>query len=118
MFYILDVQVGWTTQIAIREWSPLLQQEYEFRGFVHKSELNAVCQYNHYCIYPEQIQQKHSLLAKIKTFWSTHVRDLLTPAYDSYVVDFAILTDGTVAVIELNPFDHATGGAMYHWGKL
>eukprot|EP00041_Stephanoeca_diplocostata_P027437 m.753962 g.753962 ORF g.753962 m.753962 type:complete len:588 (+) comp23175_c0_seq4:179-1942(+) len=109
-------KVGWTTQIAIREWSPRLRQEYEFRGFVHKSEFNAVCQYNHYCIYPLQYIHRHTLLAKLRSFWCTRVRDVLQPAFDSYVVDFAILSDGTVTVVELNPFDSATGGAMYHWG--
>ncbi len=39
----------------------------------------------------------------------------LDPAYDSCIVDVALLDDGTAQLIELNPFSVLTGTGLFDW---
>jgi hypothetical protein len=105
----------YTQQVVVREWSPLLRQEYEFRAFVHQNKLTAITQYNQYCYYPRQVAERAHILATLTEYWEGSVRDKLVEFYENYVVDFAILEGGGVVVIELNPFDKFTGGGLFVW---
>jgi hypothetical protein len=108
---------GFTQKVVVREWEPLLDQEFEFRGFVTGGKLTALSQYNHMVHFPEQVKRKAELLHAIAAFWETSVRDRLAAQYARYIVDFAVLRDGRVIVIELNPFDNHTGAGLYSWGS-
>jgi hypothetical protein len=59
--------------------------------------------------FPSQLNRRDELLHAVTTFWEIHVRSKLEQTFDRYVVDFAVLRNGRVIVIELNPFDTYTG---------
>ena len=59
--------------------------------------------------FPTQLERREELLRSVTSFWETHVKDRLAGVFDRCVVDFAVLRDGRVMVIELNPFDTFTG---------
>mmetsp|Transcript_13362 Transcript_13362/g.42274 ORF Transcript_13362/g.42274 Transcript_13362/m.42274 type:complete len:273 (-) Transcript_13362:99-917(-) len=104
-------------KVILRTWEPRLNHRFEFRAFVSGGELTAISQYNHYCYFPEVVQRKQEVLDLIQGFWYAKVRERV-PVPD-YVVDFAVLdpVDGRseVVVIELNPFESTTGGALFDW---
>lgn len=102
-------------KIAVRTWDQDLRQEYEFRGFVYAGQLTQISQYNPYCYYPEQVSERKHLLATLEAYWRTQVAELLAPHFDAYVIDMAILADGSCRVIELNPFEKQTGGGLFVW---
>lgn len=99
--------------VVLRKWEPLLDPEFEFRGFVHNKQLTALSQYNHYAYFPEIVERKEELQEAITSYWEASVRAKVEAP--SYVVDFAVLTDGRVCVVELNPFAKTTGGALFSW---
>eukprot|EP00035_Acanthoeca_spectabilis_P023431 m.449351 g.449351 ORF g.449351 m.449351 type:complete len:335 (-) comp19805_c0_seq1:91-1095(-) len=110
-------ECNFSQKMVIREWCEQLDQEFEFRAFVYNNTLTALSQYNHMVHFPEQVKQRETLLQRITQFWEAHVRDKLKAKYVHYIVDFAVLRNGQVIVIELNPFDNATGAGLYDWGS-
>lgn len=80
--------------------------------------------YFHYVCFPELIENKDKIAGDIQTYWRG-IKDLIL--HESYVVDFALLTDGTIKVIEINPFvriakfafltlqHYSTGAPFFHW---
>eukprot|EP01130_Rhizamoeba_saxonica_P002727 TRINITY_DN1248_c0_g1_i4.p1 TRINITY_DN1248_c0_g1~~TRINITY_DN1248_c0_g1_i4.p1 ORF type:complete len:193 (+),score=46.73 TRINITY_DN1248_c0_g1_i4:529-1107(+) len=100
-------------QIIVREWHSIPIQ-YEFRGFVCKQQFTALSQYFHFCYFPELVEQKDEIEGRIRNYWEM-IRDLIP--HESYVIDFAILEDGSLKVIEINPFHYSTGAPFFGWKK-
>jgi D123 len=108
-----DPQDEWGTFLILREWDSDLQHDWEFRVFVHKNQVTAVSQYNHYCVFRELAAcDADRLLDQILEFWEV-VQDKIEA--DSYIVDLALLRTGEWRVIELNPFATSTGGCLFDW---
>lgn len=57
--------------------------------------------YFHYAVFPELVENKDKVSEKIIEFWES-INHLIR--HESYVVDFAIMKNGAVKVIEINPF--------------
>eukprot|EP00475_Leptophrys_vorax_P027007 TRINITY_DN38455_c1_g1_i3.p1 TRINITY_DN38455_c1_g1~~TRINITY_DN38455_c1_g1_i3.p1 ORF type:complete len:142 (-),score=27.28 TRINITY_DN38455_c1_g1_i3:98-523(-) len=89
----------------------------EFRTFISKRRMTAVSQYFYHVFYESVYKNQDEILAKLQAFWKEQVDPVLASNnfLESYVVDFGILEDGTVIVIEINPFLSTTDAAMFSW---
>jgi hypothetical protein len=100
-------------KIIVRGWVDI-PMEYEFRGFVCKKQLNALSQYFHYVFLPKLVEEKDQLQGRILEYFES-VKHLIT--HENYVIDFGILVDGTIKIIEINPFHFSTGAPFFSWKK-
>jgi len=87
----------------------------EFRGFVCKKKLNALAQYFHYCFFPELVQRKKEIETKIVDYFNSQIVDKVP--HNSYVIDFCMLHNGELKIIEVNPFHFSTGAPFFGWKK-
>jgi hypothetical protein len=85
----------------------------EFRGFVHKGRFTALTQYNELCFFPDVVLEKERIKSVVGLFM--HDLNLDIPGLDSYVVDLVMLDDGSVRIIELNPFAEFAGAGLFSW---
>ncbi|KAI8821502.1 D123-domain-containing protein [Fimicolochytrium jonesii] len=106
----------WDTRILVREWADI-DPDMEFRGFVRKGELNALCQYNYNMFSPRLLDQKDSIADRIRIFYTEKIRPKIESALPDCIVDFAIADTGKIYVIELNPFLSTTDGALFSWER-
>jgi len=103
----------WNLKIIVRDFVEMPIQ-FELRGFVHKQSLNALSQYYVDCYFEELLQRKDEITTKIQIFFE-EVKDKIL--IESYIIDFVILADGTVKIVELNPFSRSTGSCLFDWIK-
>ncbi|KAL6050059.1 Cell division cycle protein 123 [Balamuthia mandrillaris] len=129
----LEFPEKWDMKVIIRKWVDI-HPSMEFRGFVYNKNLTALSQYFYVAFFPQLLKHKDSICAKIQGFLSLSsfcsfaassvlsFRSLwlffftyiaLAECYDkvkglipidNFIIDFAILDDGQVLVIELNPY--------------
>jgi hypothetical protein len=104
------------SRLVLREWVPevIERPQYEFRGFVHNRSLNALTQYFTCIHFPEIVQEKAAIAARVQTFFNDCVVSKI--AHDHYIIDFVILQD-RIIVIELNPFHRGAGAGLFSWAK-
>eukprot|EP00475_Leptophrys_vorax_P027005 TRINITY_DN38455_c1_g1_i1.p1 TRINITY_DN38455_c1_g1~~TRINITY_DN38455_c1_g1_i1.p1 ORF type:complete len:372 (-),score=92.40 TRINITY_DN38455_c1_g1_i1:87-1175(-) len=102
--------------VILRQWAKL-DPSMEFRTFISKRRMTAVSQYFYHVFYESVYKNQDEILAKLQAFWKEQVDPVLASNnfLESYVVDFGILEDGTVIVIEINPFLSTTDAAMFSW---
>jgi gamma-glutamylcyclotransferase (GGCT)/AIG2-like uncharacterized protein YtfP len=107
------IKYGEPEQICLRDWSPDMSMDYEFRVFVCSDEISAISQYDHYCHYPHLETQRNYLKAGIESLWKKiHFR----VGVSSYIFDVAYLpTSESFIVIEFSPFFPCTGPALFNW---
>jgi hypothetical protein len=91
--------------IVIREWNDSLSYEMEFRGFVCKNNLTAISQYDSYLYSKKLNDEKDEIENKITTFFNENLKEKLKHL-DSYIIDYGILENGKIVIIELNPFNN------------
>lgn len=84
----------------------------EFRAFVHKRQLNALSQYCYYQYFADLVSNKLQIQQKILDFFAK-IKDLIP--HENYVIDFAIVNNDRVLIIELNPFFGDTGACLFSW---
>ncbi len=58
-------EAWWDLQIIVRKWINKIKLGREFRGFVCKGEMRAICQYNEWCYYADLLGQKKSIVQRI-----------------------------------------------------
>eukprot|EP01102_Stenamoeba_stenopodia_P013452 TRINITY_DN4369_c0_g1_i1.p1 TRINITY_DN4369_c0_g1~~TRINITY_DN4369_c0_g1_i1.p1 ORF type:complete len:361 (-),score=86.40 TRINITY_DN4369_c0_g1_i1:25-1107(-) len=107
----LEFPNAFKLDIIIREWHPM-QASMEFRGFVYNHNLNAVSQYCYMQYFKDLPPRKASIEQQIKEFHSTF-KDLVPQ--QNYIVDFAITHDGSIQIVELNPFFQDTSACLFDW---
>lgn len=92
---------------------PVVEIDLEFRGFVYKKRLTALCPQRWYDV--DERYDDISLPKKILDFFDNNIKDKLDN--DSYVIDVGILKSGECYFIETNPFgaDYSSGSALYNW---
>mmetsp|Transcript_21307 Transcript_21307/g.42297 ORF Transcript_21307/g.42297 Transcript_21307/m.42297 type:complete len:198 (+) Transcript_21307:701-1294(+) len=107
---------------AVREWVDI-DIGMEFRAFVCNNRFTQMCQYD-YLVQVEMLLQDNSreqLKDQLIKFWEQQVHSTLSAdesnRFHSYVVDLAVDVNGNTWVIELNPFQESTDGAMFSWAK-
>lgn len=92
----------------------------EFRGFVFNNRLNALCQYD-YVVKIDKLQDeiyRSRIVRNIQYFFQHSIVPALQGTkFTDYVVDFAIDDAERVWIIELNPFEPSTDGAMFSWHR-
>jgi hypothetical protein len=110
-------QDGGKEQIVFREFSDKLFYDYEFRGYVYNNKLCAITQYDHYGCYQHIINNKEKFEKMINEFWNNKVKNLMIKVTKNYVVDFCIIDEKDVILIELSPFMRCTGASCYRWEK-
>jgi len=132
---------SWDLELCVRKWETNLREDLEFRGFVKNYELIALSQYNTFVSYPNVVSNKSNIENVIRKFFKEKVKSCLQSLHmPNTVVDFAILVEvegnfsrssqrlsprlpfsasslasSRVVVIELNPFNKRTGGALFTW---
>ena len=111
-----ELNFEWNMKISLREFNPKINGAMEFRCFVKDNIMTAISQYNHYIIVEDLLSAETCLKIKQKIchFWKDQIRTILEYLKD-YIIDFAILSDDSVFIIELNPFLTTTGSALFDW---
>jgi len=100
-------------KIIVRSWSDI-PIEHEFRGFVCKKNLNTLSQYFHYCYFPTLVEEKHAIEEKILGYFES-IKHLINQ--ENYAIDIAVLSDGSMRVIEIKPFHHGVQVPFFNWKK-
>jgi len=102
-----------SSAIVVREWidEVVNHPEMEFRGFVHKNNLNAVTQYFSFIHFPDLEREKPHLQTKIVDFFES-IKDKIP--HESYIIDLIVLRD-RIMIIELNPFHVGAGAGLFSW---
>lgn len=103
-----------SVNIVIRKWLDF-RPELEFRGFVYDRQLTAVTHYYKFCFVREAVEKKEAIAQQIRSFYEEKLRDTI-PA-STYAIDFALLPDGQLIVVELNPFAPNTSPGLFDWTK-
>jgi len=117
-------------KLVVREWTEGLKYSHEFRGFVYKNNLTCVSQYDPHC-YFEDLQPKVQQLSQLcQDYFVNKARPVITAMLSQqqqqnknnnksntstsntntntasnlfqYIIDFGVLDNGQVTVIELN----------------
>jgi len=118
--YRIEKELGnnpnFEVKLALREWLPGLNGKMEFRCFVKNNVMTGISQYNDILMIEELLSEKNCrhIKRKLHKFWNDYARKILLCLSD-YVVDLAILDDGSVSVVELNPFLTNTSAALFNW---
>jgi len=109
----IDYADKFCENIVIRKWVTF-DWQMELRGFVYNNHLNGLSQYTHFMFLPKLYEQKDKVQEQILNFWESRCKAPLAHL-KSYIIDFVLCDDGTIWVIELNPFDSLTNGTLYRW---
>ena len=104
---------GGKEQIVLRKWEDSLSSEREFRCFVVNNELKAICQDERYAFFPDLVKNK-SLYEKIINDYFNNVFKMKMKI-PTYVVDFAILKNNEIKLIEFSPFLRCTSARLFRW---
>ena len=106
----------WTQHLVVRKWMDM-PLWCEYRGFVHGGQLTALSQYFAPCFFAElqsEEAQRHAIDSARALL--AQIRDLLPPAV---VADFAVMSDGSVLLLEINPFNNyagcGTSACLFDW---
>lgn len=107
------IKYGEPEQICLRDWSPEMSMDYEFRVFVCSDTITAISQYDHYSYYPHLSREVDFLKEGIEGLWKKfHYR----VGVGSYIFDVAYLSKSkNFIVIEFSPFFPCTGPALFNW---
>lgn len=101
--------------LVLREWSPP-DPSTEFRCFVKDKQLIGICQRNSTKFYP-YIKRERSLISEdILRFFKTKILGRFPQP--SYVFDITRAKQGSVTLIDFNPFGEVTDGVLFSWDEL
>ncbi len=101
--------------VVVRPWMNI-PLHCEVRGFVREAELNCCSQYFTDCFFPEV--DYANMANRIKDFFDKEIKDNLKKGgLTSYIIDFAVVSNDKILVLELNPFDPSTSGCLFDWEK-
>jgi len=86
--------------------------QYEFRGFANNKKLNALTMYCCFA-YSEELHRRKKEVEKIILKFYDSIKDKID--HTAYVIDFFVMSDNTVKIIELNPFHVGAGAGLFTW---
>ena len=104
---------GGKEQIVLRQWDESLSSEREFRCFVVNNELKAICQDDRYAFFPDLVKKKDLYERLINDYFNNTFKPLMK--IPTYVVDFAILKNDEIKLIEFSPFLRCTSARLFRW---
>jgi len=99
--------------LIIREFIKFPVQ-HELRGFVWKSHLTALSQYNNIAYLPSLVQNKNEVEEKVKNFMEKFIK-VMSARLENFVVDIVLDYEGNVWIVELNPIGELTGSCLFSW---
>ena len=99
--------------LIIREFIKFPVQ-HELRGFVWKSHLTAISQYNNIAYLPSLVQNKKQIEEKVKIFMEKFIK-VMSARLENFVVDIVLDYEGNVWIVELNPIGELTGSCLFSW---
>ena len=104
---------GGREQIILRKWNDSLCTDREFRAFVQNNELKAICQDERFALFPNVIENKNLYEKLINDYFKTKLKPLMK--IPNYIVDFCILKNNEVKLIEFSPFLRCTSACLFRW---
>ena len=104
---------GGKEQIVLRKWEDSLSSEREFRCFVVNNELKAICQDERYAFFPDLVKNKNLYEKIINDYFNNVFK--MKMKIPTYVVDFAILKNNEIKLIEFSPFLRCTSARLFRW---
>ena len=104
---------GGKEQIVLRKWDENLTSEKEFRCFVKNNELKAICQDERYAFWPELVKNKNLYEKLINDFFNNNYKSRMK--IPDYIVDFAILENNEIKLIEFSPYLRCTSARLFRW---
>ena len=104
---------GGREQIILRKWDDSLCSDKEFRGFVQNNELRAICQDERFALFQDLIDNRELYEKLINDYFNTTLKPLMK--IPNYIVDFAILKNNEVKMIEFSPFLRCTSACLFRW---
>ena len=107
------MQHGGREQIILRKWDDSLCTDREFRAFVQNNELKAICQDERFALFPNVIENKNLYEKLINDYFNTTLKPLMK--IPNYIVDFCILKNNEVKLIEFSPFLRCTSACLFRW---
>jgi len=88
----------------------------ELRGFVYKGRLTALTQYNNLAFFPEHLDSKAEIEAKVKSFAEGFIK-AMESVLGSFIIDIVVDNNGKVWVVEVNPFGELAGSCLFRWSQ-
>lgn len=104
---------GGREQIILRKWDDSLCSDKEFRGFVQNNELKAICQDERFGLFQDLIDNRELYEKLINDYFNTTLKPLMK--IPNYIVDFSILKNNEVKMIEFSPFLRCTSACLFRW---
>ena len=104
---------GGKEQIVLRKWEDSLSSEREFRCFVVNNELKAICRDERYAFFPDLVKNKNLYEKIINDYFNNVFKTKMK--IPTYVVDFAILKNNEIKLIEFSPFLRCTSARLFRW---
>ena len=104
---------GGKEQIVLRKWDDSLSSEREFRCFVVNNELKAICQDERYGFFPDLVKNKDLYEKLINEYFNNKFKSLMK--IPTYIVDFAILKNNEIKLIEFSPYLRCTSARLFRW---
>lgn len=99
-----------------------MHPDFEFRVFVYQGRITAISQQHIFDVNDSLTSMtvddiKSKVVSPILLYFDTCIKQKMCEVTQSYVMDIALLDDGTVYFIEPNPFgaQYASGSALFHW---
>ena len=85
----------------------------EFHAFVQNNELKAICQDERFGLFQDLVDNKDLYEKLINDYFNKSVKPLMK--IPNYIIDFAILKDNEVKLIEFSPFLRCTSTCLFRW---
>ena len=104
---------GGREQMILRKWDDSLCSDKEFRAFVQNNELRAICQDERFALFQDLVDNKLVYEKLINDYFNTKVKPLMK--IPNYIVDFSILKNNEVKLIEFSPFLRCTSACLFRW---
>ncbi|KAJ6530819.1 hypothetical protein DFH09DRAFT_934089 [Mycena vulgaris] len=114
----------WEQNVILRKWEAV-PIDMEFRTFVSNGRMTAISQYAYQLCSPrlKDTAQLALAVAAIRTVYDALWPLLVTAGFDACVLDFGVIppvADGGAwgaTLIEVNPFEETTDGALFSWTR-
>ncbi|KAJ7121467.1 hypothetical protein C8R44DRAFT_786307 [Mycena epipterygia] len=114
---------NWQQNVILRKWEPV-PIDMEFRTFVSRGRMTAISQYAYQLFSPRLNDgvQLNLAISAIRTVYDALWPILAAQGFDACVLDFGVVPPAEggqwrAILIEINPFEETTDGALFSWTR-
>lgn len=100
--------------LTLRKWVDI-NPGMEFRCFVADNKLTGICQRDHTNYYSYLELQENEIVAAIGSMFEEHLYEKFPDS--SYVVDLYREQNGTIKIVDFNPFGATTDALLFDWDE-